>query len=208
MKFLSNPVTCGLLLLAGLAAAPDTQPAVTLRVLTDRTQRGSLSDGREIVRGDSGRWNDRASLQLVPPITQRPRGLSLDDWGEQWTGKAVAATAADENWLIFRTRQLDDNDRVWVERIERLGNEFTVTMSEAIWKGNYFKTFTYYEVLAVNLGRLPPGEYTVKWVVTPLTFKQLAKPAPSGRESKDHWPLDEQPSDGKPVELRVGFSVK
>jgi len=63
--------------------------------------------------------------------------------------------ATDDNCLIFQTRQLDDNDRVWVESVERQGNEFTIVMKEAIWQGYYYKTFTGYEVLVVNLGKLP-----------------------------------------------------
>ena len=122
--------------------------------------------------------------------------------------KTPQTKTTDDNWLIFRTRQLDDSDRVWVEKIERRGNEFTVTMSEAIWQGRYQKTFTYYEVTAVNLGPLPPGDYEVKWVVKPLTFKQLEKPALPNRDNKDNWPTDEQPAGGKPVELQTAFSVQ
>lgn len=65
---------------------------------------------------------------------------------------------------------------MWIEKIVHNGNEFTITMHEAIWQGNYFITFTWYEATAVNLGKLPAGDYTVKWIVKPLVFKQLEKP--------------------------------
>jgi hypothetical protein len=183
-----------------------------LRTLKDRAARGTLSDRRELVRGDTGKWNDTATLQHVPPIERKPQDLSLDNWAEQLAEKKSAALSSsapgDDNWLIFRTRQLDDNDRVWVEKVERRGSEFTVTMSEAVWQGRYFKTFTGYEVHAVNLGKLPPGDYTVKWIVKPMACKQLEKPAQPYRDTRDNWPLDEQPAERKPVELTVAFSVQ
>ena len=184
------------------------QESQTIKALKERTERGTLSDKRELVRGDTGKWNDKATLQHAPPIQQKPQSLSLDDWADQLAGKESKTTAADDNWLIFRTRQLDDNDRVWIEKIERRGNEFTVVLSEAIWQGSYFKTFTYYEVTAVNLGKLPPGDYTAKWIVKPLTFKQLEKPREAQQNYQTNWPLDEQPAAGKPVELHAAFSIR
>lgn len=173
------------------------------------SERGRMSDRREFVRGDSGKWNDVATLQRIPPIQEKPAGLSLDDWAEQFTGKKWPSQSATDNWLLFRSRQLDDNDRVWVDKIERRGNEFIVSMHEAIWRGEYFKTFTYYEVMAVNLGPLPPGSYTVKWVVTPLTFTQLEKPALPNRDTKENWPLNAEAAAGrKPVTLSVAFDVE
>ena len=157
-----------------------------------------------MVRGDTGKWNDKATLQHAPPIQQKPQGMSLDDWADQLAEKKAATTATDDNWLIFRTRQLDDNDRVWIEKIERRGNEFTVVLNEAIWQGRYFKSFTYYEVIAVNLGKLPPGDYSVKWMVNPLVFERFEDP---GRP-QDNWPKDERPGKTKPVELTVAFSVQ
>jgi hypothetical protein len=202
--FLIGGVAC----FASLLHAQDSPPATTLKALKGPTERGTLSDQREFVRGDTGKWNDKATLQHAPPLQQKPPGMSLDDWAEQLAEKKPVATASDDNWLIFRSRQFDDSDRVWIEKIERRGSEFTVVLSEAIWKGHYFKSFTYYEVTAVNLGPLPPGDYTVKWLVQPLTFSQLAKPAQPNRDLKDNWPLDEKPSGAKPVELRTAFTVR
>lgn len=197
-----------LLILAATSAMLHAQESTVIKTVKDRAERGTLSDQRQLVRGDTGKWNDSATLQHAPPLAQKPQGMSLDDWADELSEKKPATTAVEDNWLIFRTRQLDDNDRVWVEKIELRGNEFTVVLNEAIWKGNYFKTFTYYEVVAVNLGKLPPGDYTVKWIVNPLTFKQLEKPAQPNRDNKDNWPMDEPIASGKPVELQAAFLVQ
>jgi hypothetical protein len=178
-----------------------------IKTVKDRAERGTLSDQRQIVRGDSGKWNDAATLLHAPPIQQKPQGMSLDDWTDELTEKKPSAKADDDHWLLFRTRQLDDNDRVWIEKMERRGNEFIVTTHEAVWQGSYFKTFTYYEVTAVNLGKLPPGDYTVKWIVKPFTFTQLEKPREAQNNYQTNWPTDEQPAERKPVELTVEFRV-
>ncbi|MBP6783306.1 MAG: hypothetical protein KA152_05920 [Verrucomicrobiales bacterium] len=169
-----------------------------------------LTAARESVRGDTGKWNDTPLLQQVPPLKTKPNGLNLDNWADQLTESTVTSTPADENWLLFRTRQLDDNDRVRVKKIERHGHEFTILMSEAIWQGYYGKTFTYYEVLAVNLGKLPAGDYTAKWVVEPLEFKLFdGDGKPQSRDGKpQNRPKDETAGKGKAVELTLAFSVK
>lgn len=191
-------IVCLFLLFTGLLHSQEV-----LKSVKDRTQRGTLSDQRQLVRGDTGKWND-TSLLLH---SAKPAGKSLDDWMDELTEKKPAVSAAEENWLLFRTRQLDDNDRVWIEKIERSGNAFTITMHEAIWQGNYFKTFTYYEVDAVNLGKLPPGDYTVTWLVKPLVFKQLEKPREAQNNYQTNWPTDEQPDAAKPLETKIAFKV-
>lgn len=171
----------------------------------------ALEAARESVRGDTGKWNDVPTLRHAPPIATKPEGLSLDNWADQLAEAAAPTTPDDDNWLIFRTRQLDDNDRVRVEKFERNGNEFTVVMNEAIWQGYYNKTFTYYEVLAVNLGKLPAGNYTVKWVVKPREFRQFdgdGKPQSRNGKPQNNWPKDETAGKGEPVELDLAFTVK
>jgi hypothetical protein len=190
------------------AALLHAQESTVIKAVKDRAERGTLSDQRQLVRGDTGKWNDSATLQHAPPLAQKPQGMSLDDWAEQLAEQKPKTKATDDNWLIFRTRQMDDNDRVWIEKIERSCNAFTITMHEAIWQGNYFKTFTWYEVTAVNLGKLPAGDYTVKWIVKPLTFKQLEKPREAQNNYQNNWPTDDQPGSNKPVELKTVFSVK
>jgi len=196
-----------LLIGAACACLLPAQEVQTIKTVKDRAERGTLSDQRQIVRGDSGKWNDAASLQHAPSIQQKPQGMSLDDWADELTEKKPSAKADDDQWLLFRTRQLDDNDRVWVEKVERRGHEFIVTMHEAVWQGNYFKTFTYYEVSAVNLGKLPPGGYTVKWIVKPFAFQQLEKPREAQNNYQTNWPTDEQPAERKTAELTVKFTV-
>lgn len=173
------------------------------RALDDRTKRGTLHDQYQFVRGDTGRWNDEAQLQLAPPIEQKPPRMPLDDWYEQVSAKKFKITPGDDNWLLFRTAQLNDHDRVWVERIERRGAEFTVTLCLAEWQGRYSKNFTGYHVLGVNLGKLPPGNYSAKWIVKPLAFSKFEDP---GRP-QDNWPKDEQAADEELMELPAQFTV-
>lgn len=194
-------------LLVFTASLLQAQESLSLKAVKDRSERGTLSDQRQLVRGDTGKWNDAATLQHAPPLAKKPQGMSLDEWSEQLAENKPQTTVTDDNWLLFRTRQLDDNDRVWIEKIERSGNAFTITMHEAIWQGNYFKTFTYYEVDAVNLGKLPAGDYTVKWIVKPLIFKQLEKPREAQNNYQTNWPTDDQPGSGRTVELKTAFSV-
>ncbi|MBI5773049.1 MAG: hypothetical protein HZA89_04810 [Verrucomicrobia bacterium] len=209
MKTVRTLASLALALLSAVLVAQESGPAkvpqgdVWIKNLTDRAKRDALSDHRESVRGDSGRWNDAPRLQHAPPIQRKPPKVSLDDWADQLAERKFQPTSADDNWLVFRSRQLDDNDRVWVERIERRGNEFVVVLNEAIWQGYYQKTFTYYPVLGVNLGKLAPGNYKAKCVIQPMQFKRFEEP---GRP-QDNWPKDEQPAGKKPVELSVAFTV-
>jgi hypothetical protein len=171
--------------------------------LTSREERGSLHNAAQNVRGDSGKWNDEPILQHAPPFTQKPANVSLDDWADALLERPFQVHRQDDNWLLFRSRQLDDNDRVWVQQIERSGNQFTVTVEEAIWQGRYFKTFTYYSALGVNLGKLEPGKYEAIWIIKPLAFKQFEG---DGRPT-DNWPKDERTLDEKPTELHIKFTV-
>ena len=193
-----------ILITAGLLHAEE---ATTLKAIKASSDRGTLSDQRQLVRGDMGKWNDAAMLLHAPSLARKPQGLSLDDWIDDLSERKEGITAGDDVWLLYRSRQLDDNDRLWIEKIERNGSAFTITMHEAIWQGNYFKTFTYYEVDAVNLGKLPAGDYTVTWLVKPLVFKQLEKPREAQNNYQTNWPTDDQPDNGKPVELEATFTV-
>lgn len=219
---LSNAVRgLGILVLAtACTTLPAQEPAPSetrqgdqwTRTLTDRAQRGTLQDAFQKIRGDTGRWSDEPKLLQAPPIDKKPAKTSLDDWFDQLAEKSAhTASPADDTWLLLRTRQLDDNDRLWIERIERRGNQFTVVLNEAIWQGKYFKTFTFYHVYGVNLGNLAPGDYEARWVISPLTFKQFegdGRPASFvDRRQIDHWSKDEAPATKKPVELRTKFRV-
>ncbi len=174
----------------------------------DRAKRTALHDSAQLVRGDSGKWNDASVVLHAPPIGQKPAKLSLDAWADGLAKKKAAVTDKDDNWLILRTEQLDDNDRVWVERIERRGRQITVVANLAKWQGKYFRNFTGYEVIGLNLGRLEPGEYEVKWVIQPLEFSKFegdGKPQP--KPGSSNWPKDERSAGKKPSELRLTFMV-
>lgn len=174
------------------------------RALKDGAKRGSLHGAAQVVRGDSGKWNDDARLQHAPPLSVKPAKMTLDAWTDQLLKGKVETTDKDDNWLFFRTAQLDDNDRTWVERIERRGNMITVSVSQARWQGRYFRNFTKYEVVGVNLGKLEAGKYEAKWVVRPLTFSKFDG---DGKALDANWPKDEGPVEKKPAELRLTFTV-
>lgn len=170
----------------------------------DRSKRAALHGSAQLVRGDSGKWNDDARLQHAPPIEQKPAKMSLDAWADQLLKTKAKLTDKDDNWLIFRTEQIDDNDRVWVERIERRGQQITVVANRAKWQGKYFRNFTCYPVIGVNLGKLEPGTYEVTWTTRPMVFTQFDG---DGKPVDANWPKDERPTDQKPAQLRLTFTV-
>jgi hypothetical protein len=170
----------------------------------DRAKRAALHGSAQLVRGDSGKWNDDAQLLHAPPIEQKPAKMSLDAWTDQLLKKKIELTEKDDHWLIFRTAQLDDNDRIWVERIERRGRTITVVANQAKWQGKYFRNFTCYEVIGLNLGKLEPGQYEAKWLSQPLVFSKFDG---DGKPVNTNWPKDDRPADKKPAEVRLMFSV-
>lgn len=183
------------------AAAPNG--TVWTKVLKSREQRGKLQDAFQSVRGDSGRWSDDPQMQLAPAFVAKPEKLALDDWFDQLADKSFQPGGEGDTWLLLRTRQLDDNDRVWVKRIERRGDQFIVVVHKAKWQGKYRKNFTYYNVFGVNLGRLAPGKYEAKWVIRPLQFRTFeGDGGPRG-----NWSKDESPADKKPEEHLLRFTI-
>jgi hypothetical protein len=202
--------TLAIVLVASAASAVADEAAWT-KALADRTQRGKLHDAAQLVRGDSGRWNDAERWVHCPAPPKMAARFSLDDWAEPWAAKKFSPATDAENWLVLSTRQLNDHDRVWVERVERRGNRLTVVVSQAAWRGKYFKNFTGYHVLAVNVGRLEPGAYEATCILRPLVFSKFdgnGQPQEKVEERfRDNWPQDEQPADRKPAELSLTFSV-
>ena len=170
----------------------------------DRTKRTALHEAAQLVRGDSGKWNDDAQLLHAPPIAKKPAKMSLDAWADLLLKKKPAPAGMDDNWLLFRTAQLDDNDRIWVERIERRGQVISVVANLAKWQGKYFRNFTGYEVIGVNLGKLEPGTYEAKWILQPLVFTKFDG---DGKALNTNWPKDERPADKKSTEMRLTFTV-
>ena len=189
------------------AQSPARTGETWTKVLKDRSKRGTLHDAHQKVRGDSGKWNDEPLLLHAPPLGKKPAKLPLDDWADGLREETVKVTQGEDNWLLFKTRQLDDNDRVWIERIERRGNQFTVTLSEATWQGRYLKTFTYYNVFGVNLGKLPPGNYEATWVIKPLEFREFEGNGRPQDQRTENWSKNEKEAGKKPQELTVKFTV-
>lgn len=182
--------------------ADETTP---IKTLADRLQRGTLHDAALAVRGDAGRWQDeeRWTAAPPPPPPSSSSRLALDDWLDEQTTKKFAPTDADDVWLLFSTRQLNDNDRVWVERVERRGNRITVVVTQAAWRGKYQKNFTYYQVFGVKLGRLEPGTYEATCVLQPASFTQFTG---DGRPP-NNWPQDDRRDEQKSRELSSKITV-
>src|SRR5262245_53052260 len=111
------------LLVASLALALPLGAQDWTKESKDKDKRAALHGSVQIVRGDSGKWNDDGRVQHAPPIAQKPAKTSLDAWADQLQKKKPELTVKDEHWLIFVSEQLDDNDRVWVERIEKRGTQ-------------------------------------------------------------------------------------
>jgi hypothetical protein len=171
--------------------------------LKDRARRSRLHDAAQQVRGDSGKWNDEPRLQPAPGPEIKPAGLALDDWCDRLLQSNEQPAGNQEVWLFFRGRQLDDNDRMWIERIERRGNQFEIVACEAAWQGRYFRNFTYFHVIGVNLGKLEPGRYEARWTIKPLAFGAFDRPGPPA----EAWPEDERPRGEKPAEYTATWTV-
>ena len=107
----------------------------------DRAKRAALHDTAQLVRGDSGKWSDDARLQHAPPLAQKPAKMALDAWADLLLKKQLELTDKDDNWLIFRTEQLDDNDRLWIERHGTdIGRHSTVDLAAHLGKSATVRT--------------------------------------------------------------------
>lgn len=201
---------CGIIFLPGVAmftiALVADESDTWSKALKSKTERGSLEVRSVNVRGDTGKWRDDALLQAAPAYAENSGKSSLDDWADQLLESKLSPSASGDTWLIFRTRQYDDNDRAWVEKIERSGNRFKVEMSQAIWKGKYWKSFTYYRLMAVNLGKLPAGAYQIEWNIQPLIFTAFEDP----KSIQTSASKDEQPGklkEGEKLKFDLAFKV-
>jgi hypothetical protein len=201
---LVTPLLCHAILATALIA---DEGDTWSKAVKSKAERGSLEVRAENVRGDTGKWRDDALIQAAPALAQIPAKFSVDDWADQLLEAKVKLTASGDTWLVFRTRQLDDNDRVWVEKIQRQGNRFSLVMHQAIWKGYYGKSFTYYRVSVVNLGKLPAGDYEATWTVQPLSFTTFEDP----KNFQTSTSKGEQPAKakkGEKLKFDIAFKVE
>ena len=175
-----------------------SQPAETkvLRQLKGTDDRGTLRDAGQKVRG--GKSTKRDELQHSHPLKPRHK-KALDATFENLKESDFQLTTNDDNWLLFRSKQVNDNDIEWIERIEQQGDTFTITMNRAIWDGaDYAKNITYHNVFGVNLGKLPAGKYTVKWMINTSSFATF---------DERRLPKVLKKSQSKSVVLSATFSV-
>ena len=145
-----------------------------LKQLTSAADRGKLTDIYEKIR--AGKPVKRDELAHVYPLEKMPprdTAGNLEAWFKEYRNTEFRVTDKDNNWLLFRSRQVNDLDRMWVDRIERRGNEFIITMSRAVWNGFYTVNMTYHDLHALNLGKLSAGKYTAKWIINRSSIKKL-----------------------------------
>lgn len=186
---------------AGMSAVFDT---------TDERLKGSFFAGKTKGGPDSDgfRWID-VHFSLSHVEEQVPAGLGLGVSGKldqvlvvpgpkaekqrpsEWFNSRLKAenvlTGDQETWMLFRSKQLN-RTRMWIERVERDENTFTVTMNapEATSGDDH------YEVHGVNLGKLPTGTYEVRWIIL------------RGKEGTP--PENNEPAES--VELKSSFKVR
>lgn len=218
MKLLRAACIIALMNLAAMrvddqTTAADSQSAAgsSTKKITDSSQRGKLHDAAQPIRGDLGRWQDEERWLAAPTPLQESKRTWLDDWLDLRSTEPFTPTDADDVWLLFSTRQLNDNDRVWVESVERRGNRITVVVTQATWRGKYFKNFTQYFVFGINAGKLEPGTYEATCVLSPSTFTQFTgdgRPQSTvDNRQVDNWPKDDRPAETKPIPFTTKFTV-
>lgn len=105
----------------------------------------------------------RAEMLVVPG--PRPQKQALSQWIQSRLKADNVLTADQETWVLFRSQAMSDHDRMSIERIEQQGNLFIVTMNYTPYLGPLWRNAMYHEVHGINLGKLPAGDYTVKWMI-------------------------------------------
>jgi hypothetical protein len=123
----------------------------------------------------------------------RPAKQTPSQWFTDRLKADNALTDDQETWLLYRSRQFSDYDRMSIERIEQQGNTFTVITNHAFYLGALYRNATCHEVHGINLGKLPAGEYTVEWIIRSSAFTpakdgiQERKPAGCWGELKENF---------------------
>jgi RNA polymerase sigma factor (sigma-70 family) len=130
----------------------------------------------------------------------KPKDNTPGEWFETSLKADYDLTTDQETWLLFRSREVKHADSLWVERIEREGNTFTVTATLATYTGIIDgKNPPSHLVVGVNLGKQQAGQYAVKWIMNHASFTKVGKQG---------WPEDAKPSATKPVEIKIPFRIK
>ncbi len=156
-----------------------------------------LEDAREDVQGAAaGAGPAGFSIQHAPAYSAAKGSLSAYDAGMR--EKDFQLTAADDASLLVRGERLDENDRAWIERVERRGGDILVVVSLARWSGTYYWNTPCRPHFAIDLGRLPPGNYVAACVLERFEFTEFA---PDGR------PKDPVPHPEPPPPVQAGFSI-
>ncbi|MHC4984469.1 MAG: HEAT repeat domain-containing protein, partial [Planctomycetota bacterium] len=122
----------------GAAAPSDTRWA---RVITNPKDRGTLQDAYEAVYG---KRSVKDQLQHAPPLERKGQDRGFGEWFDVVMKTNFRLTPDEDNWLLFRSRQLDMYDQMWIDRIERNGDRITVAARRAIWLGKYTKNVTFH----------------------------------------------------------------
>eukprot|EP00913_Durusdinium_trenchii_P013392 g12573.t1 len=166
-----------------------------IKTLKANDDRGALHDlSRRVRTGKPTKVDELVHASALNAEHQK----DLDKTFEKLKSTGVQLTSNDNSWVLFRSKQVDDNDRMFVTRVERKGNTFVIHMLRCTWKGDYSKNVTYHEVLGINLGKLGSGKYTAKWRVGRTQFEKF---------DKQGWPavLEIQPGDA--AELSIDFEA-
>lgn len=90
--------------------------------------------------------------------------------------KPYQPTAGENTWLLFRSSGIGSQDRLRIESVHRQGSAFTVTMEYERYVGSEFARGVVHPEFSVDLGKLPAGEYTVKWVIHRFWFGPQVQP--------------------------------
>lgn len=177
---------------------PAKPAAKVLKQVKTSKDRGKLRDAYQKSRNRKKTTHDEF-LRATHPADRIYSYIDLDGWFDvNKKSKKRHLTTGDNNWLMFRSKQVDDQVKSWVTANERNGDPFTIRMTRSVWTGNYTVNITYHDVIGVNLGKLPAGKYKAKWIIDRASHKEF---------DKENWPTDDAIIKKQEVELLTSFVV-
>ena len=179
------------------------QPNAWAGPIQEPKKREPLHDVLQEVRGKRSKQDQLWVVPGGPHILRMSKEGNLSVWLDTLAFKQQVALMADKDtWLLFRSKQLNDNDRVWIESIDRskVGRgRIEVVCRRAVWNGRATENATYHPVFGVNLGRLAAGTYEATWVVRECSFREF---------DEERRPKDIEAVDSEAVHLKKGFLCK